>query len=530
MDTTTIVQSSITTVSEPEISDEEKKADSQSRSDFGRLLSSMFKIGLIGFGGGTALIPVIEEEVVQEQKLVSKQDYDEDVVSACVTPGALPVEIAAGIGNHSYGVRGMLLCALLMALPGALLTVVLLSVLSGSSAAVLTGIQKLSIGLGAFICSLLAVYVVKAVKEAKSESTRHAVLTILITTAVFALSAEKNLYAILGLDLAPVFNLSTIEVLGLAFYLIIFNGCTFRKERAAVSAAVTVIYFGCVCSSPVFPSESFHLVVFLLMAAMAAAAAVVDVCTQNGTVSNVKKAVHSDSSAAALHENTTNIDGKRLLLETLVWIAFAVIFSIPALLYAGGNFSYMLRGFASSLISFGGGDAYLSVADGMFVSTGFVDSTSFYSTLVPVANVLPGSILCKILSGVGYLYGLEITGSSAGGFAFALSGLSVSVSASGMVFGIIRWIFKSFENVSIFRQISKWIRPIISGLLLNVLITMFRANLSTGVQLGVSAFPIWVVTAGLLAVNLYLLLAKKKSSFPVMLFSAAAGLACMAVL
>jgi len=36
------------------------------------LLSVMFKIGCIGFGGGTALIPVLEDEIVQERKLVDE--------------------------------------------------------------------------------------------------------------------------------------------------------------------------------------------------------------------------------------------------------------------------------------------------------------------------------------------------------------------------------------------------------------------------------------------------------------------------
>lgn len=32
------------------------------------MASAMFKIGAIGFGGGTALIPVIEHEVVEQSK------------------------------------------------------------------------------------------------------------------------------------------------------------------------------------------------------------------------------------------------------------------------------------------------------------------------------------------------------------------------------------------------------------------------------------------------------------------------------
>ena len=44
------------------------------------LMVSMLKIGCVGFGGGSALIPVIEKEVVEEQGLVQKEEYDKDVI------------------------------------------------------------------------------------------------------------------------------------------------------------------------------------------------------------------------------------------------------------------------------------------------------------------------------------------------------------------------------------------------------------------------------------------------------------------
>lgn len=64
-----------------------------------KLMASIFKIGVVGFGGGTALIPVIEREVVEDQKIVEKSEYDKDVIVASITPGALPVEIATGLGK-----------------------------------------------------------------------------------------------------------------------------------------------------------------------------------------------------------------------------------------------------------------------------------------------------------------------------------------------------------------------------------------------------------------------------------------------
>ena len=68
-----------------------------------QMLVSMNKIGLIGFGGGNALIPVIQQEVVEEKGFITGEEYEKDIVAAALTPGALPVEIAAGVGKAVSG-------------------------------------------------------------------------------------------------------------------------------------------------------------------------------------------------------------------------------------------------------------------------------------------------------------------------------------------------------------------------------------------------------------------------------------------
>ena len=58
----------------------------------------MFKIGCVGFGGGTALIPIIEEEVVDKAGIITEEEYNKEVMIASLTPGALPFELAGGLG------------------------------------------------------------------------------------------------------------------------------------------------------------------------------------------------------------------------------------------------------------------------------------------------------------------------------------------------------------------------------------------------------------------------------------------------
>ena len=120
-----------------------------------KLILSMLKVGVIGFGGGNALIPVIEQEVVKEKKLITKDEYDKDIVAATLTPGALPVELASGVGFQCAGVKGMIAGGVMMALPGAVVTVILLSVLGQLDTAILKQIQYASIGITAFIMCLL---------------------------------------------------------------------------------------------------------------------------------------------------------------------------------------------------------------------------------------------------------------------------------------------------------------------------------------------------------------------------------------
>ena len=116
-------------------------------------IESMIKVGVIGFGGGNALIPVLEQEVVNEKKLVSKDEYDKSVIAATLTPGALPVEIASGIGLHVGGIGGMLAGGVLMALPGVVFTVLYLMLLSGADSNIFSRFSMLPSALQRLFCA-----------------------------------------------------------------------------------------------------------------------------------------------------------------------------------------------------------------------------------------------------------------------------------------------------------------------------------------------------------------------------------------
>lgn len=192
------------------------------------------------------------------------------------------------------------------------------------------------------------------------------------------------------------------------------------------------------------------------------------------------------------------------LKEAAAWLLFIIVFSIPALIISKDAFAFIGKGIFSTLISFGGGDAYLSVADGLFVGNQGVTESEFYTLLVPVANVLPGSILSKILTGIAYYLGYNIGGSAIEGFLFSLSGFAVSVGASGLAFIAIYHLYNAVENISIIQMVGKWIRPIISGLLLTVTTSMIYQNIKTAGSIGLPVVAVLILTAVIIIMSFVL--------------------------
>ena len=152
----------------------------------------MLKIGLIGFGGGTALIPVLEKELVTRSSVITEEDFNRDVTIASITPGALPVEIAAGIGRAAAGNAGMIAAAAFMALPGAFLTLLLLVLFSGMNSNLRTFIAFLAMLVSIYIIFLLVRYVLGTLTQ--SANRRELLLYLFVILAVFVLSSEKNIY------------------------------------------------------------------------------------------------------------------------------------------------------------------------------------------------------------------------------------------------------------------------------------------------------------------------------------------------
>lgn len=373
-------------------------------------LMSMAKVGCIGFGGGSALIPVIEDEIIQKREIDTKANYDKDVIVANITPGALPVELASSLGRRYAGNAGMVLSPVMMGLPGTIGAILLFTVLAFAQEEFLDIIELISIAVSAFVIYLLVDYMIRVLTDCGKESQDRLRKAVIVMTGVFVLVCGKNLNKLLG-SLLPVtlHSFSTLHILLAAFAYAIVTSTKFRPgNKQAGHEKIR------------FP----------------------------------KQAMHQIGSCSA------------------IWIAILAVFTVPTLIYGWSGVLLAGKGVVSALMSFGGGDAYLTIADGLFVESNMISPDTYYGKIVPVVNILPGSILCKTLAGVGYFIGFEAGGTVQSGVLYAATGFISSIASSCGFFFVIYYLYDSLSSFGAVRKIGRWIRPIIAGLLGNVILSL----------------------------------------------------------
>jgi chromate transporter len=71
-----------------------------------QLFSTFFKIGAFVFGGGFAMIPLIQQEVVTQHKWMSEKDFVDMLAVTQSAPGPVAVNAAVFIGYKLAGVTG----------------------------------------------------------------------------------------------------------------------------------------------------------------------------------------------------------------------------------------------------------------------------------------------------------------------------------------------------------------------------------------------------------------------------------------
>ena len=165
-----------------------------------KLFCTFFKIGAFTFGGGYAMIPLIQREAVEKNQWISDEDILEVVAIAESTPGPIAINSATFVGYRAAGFMGSLFATVGMVLPSFVIIALLSKVIDQFQNARI--VKYAFYGIRAGVLALIFRALVNIFKK-----SRKGKLSLLISCMVFVLVTVVKLNVIAVIILSALIGL-----------------------------------------------------------------------------------------------------------------------------------------------------------------------------------------------------------------------------------------------------------------------------------------------------------------------------------
>ncbi|MBQ8136169.1 MAG: chromate transporter [Clostridia bacterium] len=179
------------------------------------LFWTFFKIGLFTFGGGYAMLPLIQSEVLSHGWM-RLEDIVNFIAVSESTPGPFAVNISSYIGRITAGVAGAACATLGVVLPS-FLVILLVARFYQAFRHSLT-VEGAMAGLRPAVIGLIAAALLSIGREVFVQSAEESVLAVMISAAIFAVMAFlafRKTHPVLIIALSGAIGVAAGYILGL---------------------------------------------------------------------------------------------------------------------------------------------------------------------------------------------------------------------------------------------------------------------------------------------------------------------------
>ena len=153
------------------------------------LFLTFAKVGVMTFGGGMAMLPILEREIVQSRNWATEEELVDYFAIGQCTPGIIAVNTATFVGQKRKGAVGGIVATLGVVFPSLVIITILAGLITNFSH--VAWVQNAFAGIQVCVCVLIFNAVVKLLQ--KSVVDRK-------TAAIFVLVTVGSML----LDLSPV--------------------------------------------------------------------------------------------------------------------------------------------------------------------------------------------------------------------------------------------------------------------------------------------------------------------------------------
>lgn len=158
------------------------------------LFCAFFKIGLFTFGGGYAMIPLIQREAVEKKKWITDADMLDIIAIAESTPGPIAINSSTFIGYQTAGVISSACATMGVVLPSFLIIFTLSSIIRQFTENVY--VQYAFFGIRAGVLALIVKALITMIKQCPKNVFSYVIAALaFIATTFFSINV---LYVIIA--------------------------------------------------------------------------------------------------------------------------------------------------------------------------------------------------------------------------------------------------------------------------------------------------------------------------------------------
>ncbi len=173
--------------------------------DYWILFSSFFRIGGLTFGGGYAMLPMLEKEVVEKHGWIDQEQLLNYFAIGQCTPGIIAVNTATFIGYKQRGIPGAIIATLGVIFPSFIIISIIAALLHNF--ADIPAVQYAFNGIRVAVCALILKAVIKLLKS----SVKNWISWVLLILSFLV---------IIIFDISPVFVVIAAAITGIVYGLI----------------------------------------------------------------------------------------------------------------------------------------------------------------------------------------------------------------------------------------------------------------------------------------------------------------------
>lgn len=170
------------------------------------LFLAFAKVGVMTFGGGYAMLPVLQREIVENKNWATEEELTDYYAIGQCTPGVIAVNTATFVGQKLYGISGGIVATLGVVFPSLVIITAIAALISNF--ADIPAVQNAFAGIRVCVCVLVLNSVVKLWKNTVKDKWAAIIFVAVLVGAlitdlspvVFVLLAAIAGIAIKGLE------------------------------------------------------------------------------------------------------------------------------------------------------------------------------------------------------------------------------------------------------------------------------------------------------------------------------------------